>query len=88
VETGQEVPIILNGVNIELTDSLIDHVNKRIGKTLSRLANNGAVKECDVLLSVTKNPKVRRRSCSKDRGDRERLESIMFPSVVFANRNV
>jgi Sigma 54 modulation protein / S30EA ribosomal protein len=53
------VPIILNGVNIELTPALEDYVNKRIGNTLSKLASNGAVRECDVLLSVNKNPRVR-----------------------------
>jgi len=57
--TGVDLPIILNGQNIELTPALVDHVNKRIGSTLSKLANNGAVRECDVVLSVNKNPKVR-----------------------------
>ena len=53
-----DLPIILNGHNIELTPALVDHVNKRIGSTLSKLANHGAVRECDVVLSVNKNPKV------------------------------
>ena len=57
-EVEQEVPIILNGQNIELTPALIDHVNKRIGGPLKKLASNGAVTECDVVLSVNKNPKV------------------------------
>lgn len=59
-EVDQDVPIILNGQNIELTPALIDHVNKRIGGPLKKLASNGALTECDVVLSVNKNPKVRR----------------------------
>ena len=59
--TSTEVPIIVNGQNIELTPALVDHVNKRIGGTLNKLSSNGAVKECDVILSVSKNPKVRTR---------------------------
>ena len=53
-----EVPIILNGQNIELTPALVEHVNKRIGSQLNKLASNGAIRECDVVLSVNKNPKV------------------------------
>jgi len=56
-ETG--LPIILNGQNIDLTPALVDHVNKRIGSPLEKLASNGAVTECDVVLSVNKNPKVK-----------------------------
>ena len=55
----QQVPIILNGQNIELTPALVEHINKRIGAQLNKLASNGAVRECDVVLSVNKNPKVR-----------------------------
>jgi Sigma 54 modulation protein / S30EA ribosomal protein len=57
------LPIIINGQNIPLTDALVDHVNKRIGNTLSKLIKNGAVRECDVHLSVSKNPKVRVLNC-------------------------
>jgi hypothetical protein len=57
-EVGQGVPIILNGINLELTPALIEYVNKRIGGPLKKLASHGAVTECDVLLSVNKNPKV------------------------------
>jgi putative sigma-54 modulation protein len=56
-----DLPIILNGQNIELTPALVEHVNKRIGNTLSKLANHGAIRECDVVLSVNKNPKVKTR---------------------------
>ena len=50
--------IVVNGHNIELTSSLVEYINKRIGNILSKLAKNGAVRECDVVLSVNKNPKV------------------------------
>ena len=53
------VPIILNGQNIELTPALTEYVNKRIGGILRKLASSGSVRECDVVLSVNKNPKVR-----------------------------
>jgi hypothetical protein len=56
--TDQEVPIIVNGQNIELTPALKEHVNHKIGGTLAKLASGGAVTECDVILSVSKNPKV------------------------------
>jgi hypothetical protein len=56
--TNQEVPIIMNGDNIEITDALKEHVKMRIGGTLAKLASGGAVTECDVVLSVSKNPKV------------------------------
>lgn len=54
----QEVPLIVNGQNIELTEALIEYVNKRIGGPLSKLSGGGSVTECDVILSVNKNPKV------------------------------
>lgn len=54
-----EPPIILNGHNIELTDALEDHVKRRLSIPLSKLASHDAIKECDVILSVNKNPKVR-----------------------------
>ena len=58
--TSTQLPlIIVNGHNIELTSSLVDYIQKRIGNILSKLANHGAIRECDVVLSVNKNPKVR-----------------------------
>lgn len=58
-EADQEtVPIILNGQNIELTPALEDYVNKRVGGIINKLGKSGSVKECDVVLSVNKNPKV------------------------------
>lgn len=54
------VPIVVEGQNVELTPALTDYVTKRIGGHLNKLfSTNGAVRECDVILSVSKNPKVR-----------------------------
>jgi Sigma 54 modulation protein / S30EA ribosomal protein len=57
-DQSSTVPIILNGQNIELTPALDEYVNKRIGGILKKLASSGSVRECDVVLSVNKNPKV------------------------------
>lgn len=66
-----DVPIIVNGQNLDLTPALIDHVNKKIGAPLKKLASHGAVTECDVILSVNKNPKVRNQlSDAIERGER------------------
>jgi len=53
------IPLVVSGTNIELTDALVDYVNKRIGGNLNKLSSNGAIRECDVHLSVNKNPKVK-----------------------------
>ena len=57
-EGATQVPLVIAGTNIELTDSLTDYVNKRIAGNLNKLSSNGAIRECDVHLSVNKNPKV------------------------------
>jgi Sigma 54 modulation protein / S30EA ribosomal protein len=54
-----EVPLVISGTNIELTPALVEYVNKRVGGNLNKLGSNGAIRECDVHLSVIKNPKVR-----------------------------
>lgn len=64
-DTGNDINLILNGNNIELTPALSDYVEKRIGAPLRKLGGGGVVREVDVHLSVYKNPKVgksRRRS--------------------------
>ncbi len=55
----QDVNLVLTGNNIELTPALQGYVEKRIGGLLQKLGGGGIVKECDVHLSVYKNPKVR-----------------------------
>jgi len=54
------VPIVVKGQNVDLTPALTEYVNKRIGGHLNKLSSGGAVRECDVILSVSKNPKVSR----------------------------
>ncbi len=63
-ETGNDINLILNGNNIELTPALNEYVEKRIGSPLRKLGGGGVVREVDVHLSVYKNPKV----CDDPRG--------------------
>lgn len=58
-ETGNDINLILNGNNLELTPALNDYVEKRIGSPLRKLGGGGIVREVDVHLSVYKNPKVK-----------------------------
>ena len=58
-EETASVPLVVAGTNIELTEALVGYVDKRIGGNLNKLSSNGAIRECDVHLSVNKNPKVR-----------------------------
>mmetsp|Transcript_12808 Transcript_12808/g.25646 ORF Transcript_12808/g.25646 Transcript_12808/m.25646 type:complete len:143 (-) Transcript_12808:64-492(-) len=51
--------LVLTGNNIDLTDSLKEHADKRIGGLLDKLGSGGLVKECEIHLSVSKNPSVR-----------------------------
>ena len=60
-EEAGKVPLVIEGKNLEVTDALYSYVDKRIGMTLKKLSGTGNVLECDVILSVSKNPKVRRR---------------------------
>jgi cytochrome c oxidase assembly factor CtaG len=50
--------LIINGINVHITPALEEYVNKRIGKALSKFSSS-VITECDVVLSVSKNPKVR-----------------------------
>eukprot|EP00591_Stephanopyxis_turris_P006022 CAMPEP_0195519686 /NCGR_PEP_ID=MMETSP0794_2-20130614/15263_1 /TAXON_ID=515487 /ORGANISM="Stephanopyxis turris, Strain CCMP 815" /LENGTH=252 /DNA_ID=CAMNT_0040648879 /DNA_START=20 /DNA_END=778 /DNA_ORIENTATION=+ len=52
------VPIIISGNNIDVTPSMMDYVNKKLERVLGKLSRSGNVRECDVHLSVNKNPKV------------------------------
>ena len=53
-----DAKLVITGNNIELTGALQDYTEKRIGGLLEKLGT-GIVNECDVHLSVCKNPKVR-----------------------------
>lgn len=57
VETGTN--LVLTGNNIDLTPALEDYAQKRIGGLLEKLGGGGLVRECEVHLSVSKNPKVK-----------------------------
>jgi len=50
--------LVLTGNNIELTPALQEYAQKRIGGLLEKLGG-GIVRECEVHLSVSKNPKVK-----------------------------
>eukprot|EP00586_Coscinodiscus_wailesii_P016557 CAMPEP_0172498778 /NCGR_PEP_ID=MMETSP1066-20121228/117281_1 /TAXON_ID=671091 /ORGANISM="Coscinodiscus wailesii, Strain CCMP2513" /LENGTH=249 /DNA_ID=CAMNT_0013272203 /DNA_START=82 /DNA_END=831 /DNA_ORIENTATION=+ len=55
----EKVPIVVTGNNIEVTPALMDYVNTKVERTLGKLSSNGWVRECDVHLTVNKNPKVK-----------------------------
>eukprot|EP00979_Chaetoceros_neogracilis_P002377 scaffold410_cov267-Chaetoceros_neogracile.AAC.25 len=55
----EAVNYVITGNNIDVTEALNDYVNKKLDKTVGKLATTGAIKECDVHLSVNKNPKVK-----------------------------
>lgn len=55
-----ETPIFVTGNNVEVTPALKDYVIKKVEKTLGKLTNVGVAIECDVHLSVNKNPKVKK----------------------------
>ena len=55
----ESVNYVVTGNNIEMTPSLNEYVNKKLDKVVGKLSSSGAVQECDVHLSVNKNPKVR-----------------------------
>jgi len=57
VET--DTKLVLTGNNIDLTDALEEYAEKRIGGLLDKLGGGGIVRECEVHLSVNKNPKVK-----------------------------
>ena len=54
----EAVNYVITGNNIDVTEALNDYVNKKLDNTVGKLAATGAIKECDVHLSVNKNPKV------------------------------
>lgn len=54
-----DTKLVLTGNNIDLTPSLQEYAEKRIGGLLDKLGCGGLVRECEVHLSVSKNPKVK-----------------------------
>eukprot|EP00978_Attheya_sp_CCMP212_P012436 scaffold31041_cov56-Attheya_sp.AAC.11 len=61
--TESVVPIIITGNNIDVTPALSDYVNKKLSNTVGKLTSTGIVLDCDVHLSVNKNPKVSEDRC-------------------------
>jgi len=53
-----KVPITITGDNIDLTDAIQDYVNEKVDRTLGKLSSVSGVQNCDVFLTVNKNPKV------------------------------
>jgi len=56
---GTDTKLVLTGNNIDLTPALEEYAQKRIGGLLEKLGGGGLVRECEVHLSVSKNPKVK-----------------------------
>ncbi len=54
----EAVNYVISGNNIEVTDALSDYVEKKLDRTVGKLSATGSVQECDVHLTVNKNPKV------------------------------
>jgi putative sigma-54 modulation protein len=52
------VPIVVSGTNIDVTEALKAHVRKKMEKVVGKLASSGLIRECNVHLTVTKNPEV------------------------------
>lgn len=56
---ADSVPIIVSGNNIEVTPALNDYINSKLDRIIGKLSSSGAVQDCDVHLTVNKNPKVK-----------------------------
>jgi len=54
-----KVPITISGDNIDLTPALSDYLNEKVDRTLGKLSAVSGVSNCDVFLTVNKNPKVK-----------------------------
>ena len=63
-----DAQLVLTGNNIDLTPALEEYAEKRIGGLLDKLGGGGLVRECEIHLSVSKNPKVRRQASQKTTG--------------------
>lgn len=56
LQMAASAPITVTGTNIELTQSLKDYVNDKLGSALSKVGRK--VVSCNVVLSVHKNPSI------------------------------
>jgi ribosome-associated translation inhibitor RaiA len=73
-----DINLVINGNNIDLTPALNEYVEKRIGGPLRKLGGDGIVRECDVHLSVYKNPKVRQ--------NRDCLRNYRIIALIYSRR--
>lgn len=55
----EAVNYIISGNNIDVTEALSEYVETKLDRTVGKLAASGSVQECDVHLTVNKNPKVK-----------------------------
>lgn len=55
----EAVNYVISGNNIEVTTALSEYVETKLDRTVGKLSASGAVQECDVHLTVNKNPKVK-----------------------------
>ncbi len=53
----ENISYVITGNNIDITPALDDYVNKKLDKIVGKLSSS-AIQECDVHLTVNKNPKV------------------------------
>jgi len=54
----ENISYVITGNNIDITPALDDYVNKKLDKIVGKLSSS-AIQECDVHLTVNKNPKVK-----------------------------
>lgn len=54
----ESVSYVITGNNIDVTPALHDYVDSKLDKIIGKISSN-AISECDVHLSVNKNPKVK-----------------------------
>jgi len=67
--TATSVPIVVTGNNVDLTEALTEYITTKIDRTVGKMSSSGAVMDCDVHLTVNKNPKVK---------DSHRVEVVVF----------
>ena len=60
------VPITITGNNIDVTEALAEYINKKLERPFGKLRSNGLIRDCDVHLSVNRNPRVRMLVVSED----------------------
>ena len=62
----ESVSYVITGNNIDVTPSLNEYVSTKLDKIVGKISTN-AINECDVHLTVNKNPKVSEKKSSRER---------------------